>query len=163
MDQRWKSYDIFFSRLSQGNDRLRFEIDEEFFKLFDCEEEFDQPKFDLFLDVEKASDLFIFHFDVQGTLGLICDFSLEPFIYSLNSQWRLVIEFGETFSDEDNGVLILPFRERKVNVAQYFYEMILLSLPKRRIHPDVENGNMNSEVLELLSRYGLEDTEEKNL
>lgn len=58
MNQSWKAYDIIFSRLSQDQDSLRFEIDENFFKLFDYEEEFDQPKINIFVDVEKVHNFF---------------------------------------------------------------------------------------------------------
>ena len=62
----------------------------------------------------------------------------------------LLVKFGESYNDEDDEILILPHGEHQVNIAQYIYEMIVLSVPSKRIHPGVLDGTLNSEVLKKL-------------
>ena len=62
----------------------------------------------------------------------------------------LVVKFGEEYNDDDEELLILPHGEHQLEIAQYLYELIVLSIPAKRVHPDVINGSMHSEVLDKL-------------
>jgi len=55
----------------------------------------------------------------------------------------------------------LPHEAYEFNVAQFIYELIVLSVPNKRIHPNVVDGTMNSEALDILS--GLQVKEEKTI
>ena len=52
-----------------------------------------------------------------------------------------VIKFGENFEELSDDVIVIPSSEHAVDISQMAYEMICLSLPIRRVHPDDENGN----------------------
>jgi uncharacterized metal-binding protein YceD (DUF177 family) len=39
-------------------------------------------------------------------------------------------------------LLVLPFGEFELDIAQYIYEMIALSVPLRRVHPGVQDGSL---------------------
>jgi uncharacterized metal-binding protein YceD (DUF177 family) len=43
---------------------------------------------------------------------------------------KLLVRFGDTYNDEE--LLVLPFGEFELDIAQYIYEMIALSVPLRR-------------------------------
>ena len=62
----------------------------------------------------------------------------------------MVVKFGQEFNDEDDEILVLPHGEHKLYVDQYIFEMIVLSLPSKRIHPGVEDGSLKSEMLDIL-------------
>ena len=47
-------------------------------------------------------------------------------------------------------ILILPHREHELNISQYVYEMLVLAVPQKRIHPGIEDGTLKSEVLDRL-------------
>ena len=49
----------------------------------------------------------------------------------------------------------------QVNVAQYIYESIILSVPLRRIHPGVKDGSL-SDVIEKLESLSQRKQEKKN-
>ena len=65
---------------------------------------------------------------------------------------KLVVKFGSEFNDDHDEILILPHEAYQINIAQYIYELIVLSVPTKRIHPDVINGSMESEALKRLER-----------
>ena len=73
----------------------------------------------------------------------------------------LVIKFGEEFNDENIELLILPHGEYQFNISQYVYEMIVLSIPQKRVHPGVEDGTLDSEVLDKLDELSVAAPEEK--
>jgi uncharacterized metal-binding protein YceD (DUF177 family) len=53
--------------------------------------------------------------------------------------------------------LVLPFGEFELDIAQYIYEMIALSVPLRRVHPGVQDGSLKTEALERLKELILEE------
>ena len=48
-----------------------------------------------------------------------------------------MIKFGDE-QDQDEGMIILKRGESEVNMSHYIYESIILSLPIRRVHPEVK-------------------------
>jgi uncharacterized metal-binding protein YceD (DUF177 family) len=60
------------------------------------------------------------------------------------------VKFGqvsETISDE---IIILSEGTYQINVAQYLYEMIILAVPQKRVHPGIEDGTLQSEIVDKL-------------
>ena len=90
------------------------------------------------------------HFHNKGIVNVNCDVSNEPFDLAVEGTLFLVVKFGEEYNDDDEEILILPHGEYQLNVAQYIYELIVLSIPAKRVHPDVLNGTMHSAVLDKL-------------
>jgi uncharacterized metal-binding protein YceD (DUF177 family) len=74
----------------------------------------------------------------------------------------LVVNFGDDFNDENEEILILPHGEYEINIAQYIYELIVLSMPSRRIHPGLKDGTLNSEILDKLEELRPKSLEDKN-
>jgi uncharacterized metal-binding protein YceD (DUF177 family) len=58
---------------------------------------------------------------------------------------KLLVRFGDTYNDEE--LLVLPFGEFELDIAQYIYEMIALSVPLRRVHPGVQDGSLKQKLL----------------
>ena len=61
------------------------------------------------------------------------------------------MKFGEIYNDDNDELLILPEGEHTLNVAQYIYEMLILSVPAKRIHPNIDSFPEALEALEALS------------
>src|SRR5690606_16551992 len=66
---------------------------------------------------------------------------------------------GEEFNDENEELLILPQGEFQINVAQYIYEMIVLSVPYKRVHPDIAAEYEPEETTENLDFLDSDDLE----
>ena len=71
-------------------------------------------------------------------------------IRNFNKEDILVVKFGQEYNDEDNEILVLPYGEHKVILDQYLYELVILSLPRKRVHPGVEDGTLESEIIKIL-------------
>ena len=97
-----------------------------------------------------------------GTVNVNCDLTNEPFNQEIQNQFNLVVNFGEEYNDENDEILIIPHGEYEINISQYLYELIVLSVPSKRVHPGVKDGTLESDILkklEELSPKGKEDNE----
>jgi uncharacterized metal-binding protein YceD (DUF177 family) len=146
---RLKEYQIPFSGLKQGKHQFEFQIDKTFFEAFSYDE-FRAANVTVKAVLDKMSTMMELELQGSGTVNLACDITDEPFDQPIDGRLELVIKFGEEYSDEDDEILVLPHGEHQFNVAQYIYEMIVLSVPSKRIHPGVADGSLQSEALKRL-------------
>ena len=143
-----KEYLIPFVGLKIGKHQFDYQIDNTFFKNFDYDE-FNDVSVKVDIVLEKKSTMLELDFKHKGTVNVPCDVSGEEFDLPIKGKLKLLVKFGDTFNDENEELLILPHGEFQVNVAQYIYESIVLSVPLRRVHPGVKDGTL-SEVVEKL-------------
>ena len=97
-----------------------------------------------------------------GSVNVNCDVTNEPFDLDIDSSMNLVIKFGDAFNDENEELLILSHGEYEFNTSQYIYEMLVLSIPHKRVHPGVEDGSLESDVLDKLNELRFSNPEEEN-
>ena len=95
-----------------------------------------------------------------GSVNINCTLTNEPFDYQINSKLNLLVKFGDSYDDENDELLVLPHGSHSIDLDQYFYEMIVLSMPIRNVHPGVENGTIDSEILNRLKEFDI--NKEKN-
>ena len=114
-------------------------------------------------ELEKKTNLLELHFHNKGTVNVNCDVSNEPFDLPVEGSLFLVVKFGEEYNDDDEELLILPYNEHQMNVAQYIYELLVLSIPAKRVHPEVLNGTMHSEVLDKLAALAPQETHKETI
>jgi len=72
----------------------------------------------------------------------------------------LVVKFGDEYNNDNDEILIIPHSEYQINIAQYVYEMLVLSVPLKKVHPGVLDGTLKSEVLDKLEELQPKDTKE---
>lgn len=135
-----KEYIIPFKGLSAGNHQYSFKIDRKFFESFEYFES-ETGKVKVELDLIKESNLLNLQFHLDGYMNLICDRCLTEFKQPLEGSFRLIIKFGETFSEESDEVIIIPSTESVIDVKQYIYEYINLLLPIKRVHNREDDCN----------------------
>lgn len=144
-----KEYSIPFSGLKQGKHEFRYKVDNTFIQSFGFQE-FNSVNVDLLVLLDRQSTMLEFELKATGTINVDCDLSREPYDQPVNADLRLVVKFGDEYNDEDDELLIIPHGEHQVNIAQYVYEMLVLAVPLKRVHPGVLDGSLQSELLEKL-------------
>jgi uncharacterized metal-binding protein YceD (DUF177 family) len=75
---------------------------------------------------------------------------MENFKMPVLTNFSLTIKFGEIYCDESDEILILPHGSHQIDISQYIYEMVVLSVPLKKIHPGIKDGSLNSDILERL-------------
>ncbi len=149
-----------FVGLKQGKHEFEYLIDREFFEHFQYDD-FNSAKVKIDLLFEKKSSLMELTFKATGVVNVDCDLTNEPYDQPIEAELTLVVKFGDSFNDDNEELLILPHSEYQLNVAQYIYELIVLSVPLKRVHPGVLDGTLKSEVLEKLEE--LSPKEDQNV
>lgn len=154
-----KEFTIPFVGLKQGEHHFDFKIDNTFFSNFEYDEFNDAEVKAKATLVKKSNGLELF-FNIKGYVNVNCDLSNEPYNQSVEGDHHLVVNFGDALNDEDDALLIVPHGTYEINIQQYLYELVILSLPAKRIHPGVEDGTLNSDILEKLKELTPKDIEE---
>jgi len=156
-----KPFEIAFVGLSNGVHEFSFELNDVFFSCF-ADSEITKADLSATLVMHKKNNMLDLEFLVKGKLELTCDRCLENFWYQMDLQKMLYIKFGERFEEQSDDVIIIPSTESHIDVAQYFFEFVVLGLPAKRIHPGGKNkeDNCDSGIIEQLEKY-MSDNKEK--
>lgn len=157
----FKAYDIQFIGLKLGQHIYEYEIDNTFFKLFEYDE-FNSVNLKTTLKLEKKTTLLELQFLTNGDVNINCDVTNEPYNQPIQSEFNLVVKFGAEYNNENEDILIIPHGSYEINVAQYIYELIVLSTPQKRIHPGVEDGTLDSDILERLKTLSPKEKDDTN-
>ena len=144
-----KQFNIPFVGLKEGNHLFEYQIDNTFFEAFQFED-FNNTDVKIELTFVKKSSLMELTFNASGTVNVPCDVTGELFDQKIEGTLPLIIKFGPEYNDESEELLILPYDEYQINIAQYIYELTVLSVPSKRVHPQVLDGTMESEALQRL-------------
>jgi len=153
-------YKISFAGLKEGQHNFNFEIDNQFF-LFYNYEEFNSCKIDIDIELTKKSNLLELLIKTNGIINLNCHVSNELFDFSHSSESKLVVKFGQKLNNEDHELLIVPNGTYEINISQQLYEMIVLSLPLKVVHPGINDGTLNTKVLDKLKDFDINNTSPK--
>ena len=144
-----KDFTIQFIGLKIGKHHFEYGINKTFFENFEFDE-FNDASLNVNVGLNKKATLLELHFAVTGFVNLHCDTTNERYNQHIENSFDLVVKFGDTFNDDNDQILIVPHGEYEVNIAQYIYELIVLSIPTKRIHPGIEDGTLDSEILKRL-------------
>jgi uncharacterized protein len=133
-----KEFDVEIFRLSEGKQTFDYELKDSFFKLF--EDSFlEKGNLKAHVILDKSERMILSEFIIKGSLELTCDRSLEPFDYEIDTNQNLIFKFGDEFMEVSEDVIIIPRDLQKLNLAQYIYEFIGLSVPMKKLHPKFQN------------------------
>ena len=149
-----------FVGLKLGKHQFEYQINKEFFEDYDYDE-FESCDIKVNVVLEKKSTMLELHFKHKGTIHVPCDLTSEMFDFPIKGKIKVIVQFGEDFNDDNEELLILPFGEHQVDVKQYIYEMIALSIPLKKIHPGIKDGTLKSEALDKLNELKVNSKELK--
>ncbi|MCF6342205.1 MAG: DUF177 domain-containing protein [Bacteroidales bacterium] len=138
-------FTIPFKGLSLGNHSFDFEVGQAFFESFAYFEGI-SGSLKAHVDLLKESRLMNLDFQIEGNINLPCDRCLERFDQPVTGRFRLIVRFGDTFVEESDEVIVLPFSESNIALDQYLFEYISILLPLQNIHPDDENGESGCNI-----------------
>ena len=144
-----KKYIIPFIGLKLGLHDFDFQLDKEFFESFDYDE-FNEVGLKVELQFEKKEIFFELNFKMSGFVEVPCDVSNELFKLKVEGDLRLIVQFSDEFNDDDIEILYLPHGEYQVDVSQYIYDLSVLSVPIKRVHPGIADGRLKLDVIDKL-------------
>jgi uncharacterized metal-binding protein YceD (DUF177 family) len=147
-------YEIAFKGLKEGSHQFDFELDDRFFEEF---ENSDVKNGSLKAKVllTKQSTLMILEFAVKGTVEMMCDLCLDKYNQKVNNKSKLFVKFGAEGEEMSDEIIVISFEDHQINVAQFLYELIILGLPMKHVHPVDKNGKStcDPEMINKLNDY----------
>ncbi len=150
-----------FVGLKLGKHQFDFQIDKGFFENFDYDE-FEACDIKVNVVLEKKSTMLELDIKHKGTVYVPCDLTSEMFDLPIKGKMKMVVQFGESYNDDNDELLIIPHGEHQINIAQMIYEMIALSVPLKRVHPGIKDGTLQTPALEKLNELRMTEKELKN-
>ncbi len=151
-----KEFNILFKGLKQGKHTYNYQIDNKFFESFTLVDFLD-ANVNAKLDLQKKTTLLDLNFSIEGKVLVNCDVSGEEYWQEITGDLEIIVKFGTKYNNDDEVVLILPHSAYDLNVAQYFYELIVFSIPIKRVQPSNKNETLKLDLKKL------EDSEKNNI
>jgi uncharacterized metal-binding protein YceD (DUF177 family) len=156
-----KEYLIPFIGLKLGKHHFEYQISNEFFEIFEYHE-FINSNIKVNVVLEKKSTLLELVFKHNGIVNVPCDMTNEEFDLPIKGKMKLIVRFGDNFNNDNEELLILPHGEYQIDISQYIYEMIVLSVPLKRIHPGVKDGSLQTEALTKLKELTIKELKKEH-
>ncbi|MCE6990538.1 DUF177 domain-containing protein [Dyadobacter sp. CY323] len=100
------------------------------------------------VQLNKSATMIQLNFHTVGAVTLTCDRSLEPFEEPIDSNDRIILKFGDHNEELTDEIEIINRNTPRINVARYIFDFIALSLPFKKIHPDLRTEDDELESAE---------------
>ena len=131
---KFTAYKVQLASLPDGHHEQDFEIGTEFFRNMENRDIISSDIF-VHLDLVKKNDLYDFTFTVKGTLQIPCDRCLDPLDHEVDTEYHVVVKYGDNYDDGADNLLTIPYSNSYLNVAYILNDTILLTIPMRHVHP----------------------------
>lgn len=150
-----------FSGLKSGRYEYGYVLDNTFFERYENEELRD-GKVIFHVILERRERMLLFTFTFEGTVKSICDRCLGEIEVPVKGEETLCVKFSDTEESDDENVVFLPENAYQIDLAQWMYEYVAVSMPMQRLHPE---GQCDEEMLKYISeeREESDDTEIREL
>lgn len=141
------NYKIAYKGLSEGVHDFTFEVDGALFEAFENSEILGADC-RATVQLQRGASQLIADVQIEGEVVVACDRCLEDCALPIDYEGQLVVKFSDEEQEYDGEVLWLFPGEPELDLAQYIYESVILSLPYQRVHAE---GECNPEMLERFS------------
>lgn len=156
------TYKIDLKGLDEGENRLSFSLDNDYFKAIDATE---VNGGDVHVDllIQRRDNVFTLDFHTEGTVVVPCDVCLDDMEQPIEADDRLVAQFGEEDSDDGDEVVTVAEDEGILDISWHIYEFIALAIPVKHVHAP---GKCNAAMIKALEEHsatrssGEDDAEE---
>jgi len=132
-------YKIHYAGLKEGIHELEYQLNQEFFDLFE-HPLVQGANIHIKLNLDKKSNMLILDFKAIGTVHVECHRCLEEFEMNLDVRKAIIVKTSGTENDADDVEVVIADNENEINIAQHLYDFISLDIPIKIVHPDKENG-----------------------
>ena len=143
-----RDFDIDLLSLKEGRHEYEFGFNDSFFDLFE-EPLVSKGEGKVKLTLNKALNLLELTFEINGSVRLVCDRSLDPFDMPIELSRDIIMKYGEEDQELSEDIMMINWDTQRINVAQLIYEFISLEVPIRKLHPRYENEESSIEDDEL--------------
>jgi uncharacterized protein len=123
---------------------FEFNVDEGFFKHYGTDV-INKGILNAKVTLNKHETFIETTFQIQGTVQLTCDRSLDFFDFPLNINQLLVYKYGEEDKEISEEVMMIHRDTASLDLGQPMYEYIVLSVPMKKLHPRFQDEEETNE------------------
>ncbi len=163
-----RAFEIAFVGLKPGVHEFNYELDDKFF-IEKGAEDFANAKADVKLSLEKNTGFMLLKFEVGGKADVSCDRCGNSLTMDLWDEFKLVVKLVDNpdemnLNEEDPDVFYISRTESHLEVSDWLYEFVLLSVPTQKMCGEDERGGSkcNKEVLEKLRQMEVKEEHNAN-
>jgi len=163
-----RAFEIAFVGLKPGVHTFEYNINNSFFANYG-EPDFTNCAAKIKLQLEKNSGFMMLKFDIDGQAEVNCDRCGNPLPLQLWDEFKVIVKMVEepdlmNEQEEDPDVYYISRTESHLDVADWIYEFISLSIPMQKMCKEDEIGGplCNKEVLEKLRKMEEEAGKDNN-
>jgi uncharacterized metal-binding protein YceD (DUF177 family) len=162
-----REYEIAFVGLKAGVHEFNYQITDRFFEAYQ-QQDFRRCEANIKLFLDKKNGFMLLKFEVAGKLEVICDRCGNTLPLELWDEFHILVKLVEdpaqmNEQEEDPDVYYLSKGESHLQIADWIYEFINLSIPVQRTCSEEKMGgpNCNQEVLALLKNLNSKEAKKK--
>ena len=148
-------YKIAYKGLKVGSYDFDFKVDSALFEAYETEE-IKGGDCVVRVKLNRSESMLELNVDIEGEVICECDRCLEDCPIAIDYNGDLVVKFSEETDFYDGDVMWISPGEDMLDLTQYIYESIVLSLPYSRVH---EDGQCNPEMLASFQEISEEELE----
>jgi len=109
-------YVVRITGLGEGDHDFSFDLDRQFFVLFE-HPEISNGNVHAEVILEKKPGVFSLHFSLEGKVEVLCDRCLEKFMTDVSTTQTIFVKMGETPGEIEDDVLIIGRDDHEIEVG----------------------------------------------
>lgn len=164
---RRREFEIAFVGLKPGVHEYNYLIDDKFFEAFQ-QQDFKNCKADVKLLLDKKVSFMQMKFEIGGTLEVTCDRCNNNLPLNLWDEFNITVKMVEepelmNEQEDDPDMYYIAQGESHVDVANWIYEFINLSIPLQKAceFEKMDGPYCNSEAMDMLKKMEPKEIEKK--
>lgn len=155
---KFSLYNIPLRGLSEGKHEFKYDLDNKYFALIDDgTADIKRGSLVATVSLKKTSVTFELNFSIIGAVQVPCDRCLDNISMDVDTKSKLIVKFGEEYSEESDEIVIIPEEDGEINIAWFLYEFIVLSLPAKKVHPP---GTCNKAMSSKLNKHKVKSSDD---
>ena len=135
--------------LGTGTHEFEYHLDKQFFVNMESADVHDAD-LSVKLTVQYNGDFYTLDFHIEGEVVLICDRCLDDLHFPIDTDYHIVVKYGEDYNDDNDEVLEIPESDNTLNVAYMIYDTVVLAIPIKHVHP---LGKCNRQMSAMLKKH----------
>ncbi len=159
-----KKFTINYANLAEGEHHFNYQVDKKFLKNFEAAL-VQVANIAIHLLMIKFRNSLELNFQINGSVLIPCDVCNEEFDLTIDGAEKISIKIVQEIpvqKDEFN-IVYLEESTSSINISEMLYELIMLSIPMRRVHPNDEAGNSTCDktILKYLSEGTVDNIDDQ--
>lgn len=144
--------------MSPGIHEVDYHLDKQFFVNMESQDVHDAD-LNVKLIVDHKGDFYNLDFHIVGEVTLLCDRCLDDLQFPIDATYKIAVQFGDDYNDENDDLLVIPSTDNTLNVAYMIYDTVVLQIPIKHVHP---LGKCNRAMSAILKKHRVRSADDED-